>query len=195
MGYKVVVAGATGNVGREMLNILAEREFPVDEIAALASRKSLGTEVTFGDKTLKTKDLDTFDFTGWDIALFAVGSDATKTYAPKAAAAGCVVIDNSSLYRYDPEIPLVVPEVNPEAVDGYKKRYIIANPNCSTAQMVVALKPLHDRARIKRVVVSTYQSVSGAGKAGIDELWDQTKSIYNPVDEKPPVKFTKQIAF
>ncbi|HRV63649.1 MAG TPA: aspartate-semialdehyde dehydrogenase [Albidovulum sp.] len=195
MGYKVVVAGATGNVGREMLNILAEREFPVDEIAALASRKSLGTEVTFGDKTLKTKDLDTFDFTGWDIALFAVGSDATKIYAPKAAAAGCVVIDNSSLYRYDPEIPLVVPEVNPEAVDGYKKRYIIANPNCSTAQMVVALKPLHDRARIKRVVVSTYQSVSGAGKAGIDELWDQTKSIYNPVDEKPPVKFTKQIAF
>ncbi len=153
-----------------------------------------GTEVTFGDKTLKTKDLDTFDFTGWDIAV-AVGSDATKTYAPKAAAAGCVVIDNSSLYRYDPEIPLVVPEVNPEAVDGYKKRYIIANPNCSTAQMVVALKPLHDRARIKRVVVSTYQSVSGAGKAGIDELWDQTKSIYNPVDEKPPVKFTKQIAF
>ena len=195
MGYKVVVAGATGNVGREMLNILAEREFPVDEIAALASRKSLGTEVTFGDKTLKTKDLDTFDFTGWDIALFAVGSDATKIYAPKAAAAGCVVIDNSSLYRYDPEIPLVVPEVNPEAVDGYKKRYIIANPNCSTAQMVVALKPLHDRARIKRVVVSTHQSVSGAGKAGIDELWDQTKSIYNPVDEKPPVKFTKQIAF
>ena len=195
MGYKVVVAGATGNVGREMLNILAEREFPVDEIAALASRKSLGTEVTFGDKTLKTKDLDTFDFTGWDIALFAVGSDATKIYAPKAAAAGCVVIDNSSLYRYDPEIPLVVPEVNPEAVDGYKKRYIIANPNCSTAQMVVALKPLHDRARIKRVVVSTYQSVSGAGKAGIDELWDQTKSIYNPVDDKPPVKFTKQIAF
>ena len=195
MGYRIAVVGATGNVGREMLNILAEREFPVDEIAALASRKSLGTEVTFGDKTLKTKDLDTFDFTGWDIALFAVGSDATKTYAPKAAAAGCVVIDNSSLYRYDPEIPLVVPEVNPEAVDGYKKRYIIANPNCSTAQMVVALKPLHDRARIKRVVVSTYQSVSGAGKAGIDELWDQTKSIYNPVDEKPPVKFTKQIAF
>jgi aspartate-semialdehyde dehydrogenase len=195
MGYKVVVAGATGNVGREMLNILAEREFPVDEIAALASRKSLGTEVSFGDKTLKTKDLDTFDFTGWDIALFAVGSDATKIYAPKAAAAGCVVIDNSSLYRYDPEIPLVVPEVNPEAVDQYKNKMIIANPNCSTAQMVVALKPLHDRAKIKRVVVSTYQSVSGAGKAGIDELWDQTKSIYNPVSEVPPRKFTKQIAF
>ncbi|MEZ5731999.1 MAG: aspartate-semialdehyde dehydrogenase [Paracoccaceae bacterium] len=195
MGYKVVVAGATGNVGREMLNILAEREFPVDEIAALASRKSLGTEVSFGDKTLKTKDLDTFDFTGWDIALFAIGSDATKIYAPKAAAAGCVVIDNSSLYRYDPEIPLVVPEVNPEAVEQYKNKNIIANPNCSTAQMVVALKPLHDRAKIKRVVVSTYQSVSGAGKAGIDELWDQTKSIYNPTDEVPPKKFSKQIAF
>ncbi len=195
MGYKVVVAGATGNVGREMLNILAEREFPVDEIAALASRKSLGTEVSYGDKTLTTKDLDTFDFTGWDIALFAVGSEATKVYAPKAAAAGCVVIDNSSLYRYDPQIPLVVPEVNPEAVDQYKTRNIIANPNCSTAQMVVALKPLHDRARIKRVVVSTYQSVSGAGKEGIDELWDQTKGIYVPGQEKAPKKFTKQIAF
>ncbi|MFZ5749674.1 MAG: aspartate-semialdehyde dehydrogenase [Pseudomonadota bacterium] len=195
MGYKVVVAGATGNVGREMLNILAEREFPVDAIAALASRKSLGTEVSFGDKTLKTQDLDTFDFAGWDIALFAVGSDATKIYAPRAAAAGCVVIDNSSLYRYDPQVPLVVPEVNAEAVDGYTAKNIIANPNCSTAQMVVALKPLHDRARIKRVVVATYQSVSGAGKAGIDELWDQTKSIYNPVSEVPPKKFTKQIAF
>ncbi|MGB7269592.1 MAG: aspartate-semialdehyde dehydrogenase, partial [Albidovulum sp.] len=195
MGYRVVVVGATGNVGREMLNILAEREFPVDEIAALASRKSLGTEISFGDKTLKTKDLDTFDFTGWDIALFAVGSDATKIYAPKAAKSGCVVIDNSSLYRYDPEVPLVVPEVNPEAVEQYTKKMIIANPNCSTAQMVVVLKPLHDRARIKRVVVSTYQSVSGAGKEGIDELWDQTKSIYNPVDDKPAKKFTKQIAF
>ncbi|MEZ5888116.1 MAG: aspartate-semialdehyde dehydrogenase [Paracoccaceae bacterium] len=195
MGYKVVVAGATGNVGREMLNILAEREFPVDEIAALASRKSLGTEVSFGDKTLKTKDLDTFDFTGWDIALFAVGSDATKVYAPKAAAAGCVVIDNSSLYRYDPDVPLIVPEVNADAIEGYRKKNIIANPNCSTAQMVVALKPIHDRARITRVVVATYQSVSGAGKEGIDELWDQTKSIYNPVSEVPPKKFSKQIAF
>ena len=195
MGYRVVVAGATGNVGREMLNILAERQFPVDEIAVLASRKSLGTEVSFGDTTLKTKDLETFDFTGWDIALFAVGSGPTKEHAPRAAKAGCVVIDNSSLYRYDPEIPLVVPEVNPEAVEDYTKKNIIANPNCSTAQMVVALKPLHDRARIKRVVVSTYQSVSGAGKDGIDELWDQTKSIYNPVDDKPAVKFTKQIAF
>jgi len=195
MGYRVVVAGATGNVGREMLNILSERQFPVDEIAVLASRKSLGSEVSFGEKTLTTKDLDTFDFTGWDFALFAVGSDATKKYAPKAAKAGCVVIDNSSLYRYDPDVPLIVPEVNPEAISGYAKKNIIANPNCSTAQMVVALKPLHDRATIKRVVVSTYQSVSGAGKEGIDELWDQTKSIYNPVDNKPPKKFTKQIAF
>ncbi len=195
MGYKVVVVGATGNVGREMLNILAEREFPVDEIAVLASRKSLGTEVSFGDKTLKTKDLDTFDFTGWDMALFAVGSDATKIYAPKAAAVGCVVIDNSSLYRYDPDVPLVVPEVNAAAVDGYAKKNIIANPNCSTAQLVVALKPLHDRAKIKRVVVSTYQSVSGAGKEGMDELWEQTKAVYNPVTEVPPKKFSKQIAF
>ena len=195
MGYKVVIAGATGNVGREMLNILAERQFPVDEIAVLASRRSLGTEVSFGERTLKTEDLDTFDFTGWDMALFAIGSDATKKYAPKAAAAGCVVIDNSSLYRYDAEIPLVVPEVNPEAVEGYAKKNIIANPNCSTAQMVVALKPLHDRARIKRVVVSTYQSVSGAGKEGMDELWEQTKSVYNPVSDVPPKKFQKEIAF
>ncbi len=195
MGYRVVVAGATGNVGREMLNILAERQFPVDEIAALASRKSLGTEVSFGDKTIKTQDLATFDFTGWDIALFAVGSGPTKEYAPKAAAAGCVVIDNSSLYRYDPDIPLIVPEVNPQAVHGYSKKNIIANPNCSTAQMVVALKPLHDRAKIKRVVVSTYQSVSGAGKEGMDELWDQTKAVYNPTADIERKKFTKQIAF
>lgn len=195
MGYNVVVVGATGNVGREMLNILDERAFPIDKIEVLASRRSLGTEVSFGDKTLKTKDLDTFDFTGWDIALFAVGSDATKKYAPVAAKSGCIVIDNSSLYRYDPDVPLIVPEVNPEAIHGYSKKNIIANPNCSTAQMVVALKPLHDRARIKRVVVSTYQSVSGAGKGGADELWDQTKSIYNPTDDKPPKTFTKQIAF
>ena len=195
MGYKVVVVGATGNVGREMLNILAERQFPVDEIAALASRRSLGTEVSFGDQTLKTKDLDQFDFTGWDIALFAIGSDATKQYAPKAAKAGCIVIDNSSLYRYDPDVPLVVPEVNPEAVDGYAKKNIIANPNCSTAQMVVALKPLHDRAKIKRVVVSTYQSVSGSGKEAIDELWDQTKGMYVPGQEKAPKVYPKQIAF
>ena len=195
MGYRVVVAGATGNVGREMLNILAEREFPVDEIAALASRRSLGTEVSFGDRTLKTQDLDAFDFTGWDIALFAIGSDATRKYAPIAAKAGCIVIDNSSLYRYDADVPLIVPEVNPDAIMGYSKKNIIANPNCSTAQMVVALKPLHDRARIKRIVVSTYQSVSGAGKEGMDELWNQTKAIYNPTDNVPPKKFTKQIAF
>ena len=195
MGYRVAVVGATGNVGREMLNILAERQFPVDDIVALASRRSLGTECSFGDTTLKTKDLDTFDFAGWDIALFAIGSDATKTYAPKAAKAGCVVIDNSSLYRYEPDIPLIVPEVNPDAIEGVKNRNIIANPNCSTAQMVVALKPLHDRARIKRVVVSTYQSVSGAGKDGMDELWDQTKGMYVPGQEKDPQKFTKQIAF
>ena len=195
MSYKVVVAGATGNVGREMLNILSEREFPVTKVAALASRRSVGTEVSFGEAILVAKDLDTFDFTGWDIALFAVGSEATKKYAPKAAASGCVVIDNSSLYRYDPDIPLIVPEVNAEAVFRFSKRNIIANPNCSTAQMVVALKPLHDRVPIKRVVVSTYQSVSGAGKGGMDELWDQTKAIYNPTDEKHPEKFTKQIAF
>jgi len=195
MGYKVAVVGATGNVGREMLNILDERAFPIDEIAALASRKSLGSEVSFGEKTLITRDLATFDFTGWDIALFAIGSQATKEFAPKAAAAGCVVIDNSSLYRYDPDVPLIVPEVNADAIMGYSKKNIIANPNCSTAQMVVALKPLHDRARIKRVVVSTYQSVSGAGKEGMDELWDQTKSIYNPVTDVPPNTFQKQIAF
>ncbi len=195
MGYKIVVAGTTGNVGREMLNILAEREFPVDEIAALASRRSLGTEISFGDKTLKTRDLDTFDFTGWDIALFALGSEATKLYAPRAAAAGCVVIDNSSLYRYDPAIPLIVPEVNADAIVGYKNKMIIANPNCSTAQMVVVLKPLHDRARIKRVVVSTYQSVSGAGKEGIDELWDQTKGIYVHGQKVAPRIFPKQVAF
>lgn len=195
MGYKVVVVGATGNVGREMLNILDERQFPVDEIAVLASRKSLGTECSFGDKTLKTKDLDTFDFTGWDIAFFAVGSEATKTYAPIAASQGCIVIDNSSLYRYDPDVPLVVPEVNPEEVEGYAKKNIIANPNCSTAQMVVALKPLHDRARIKRVVVSTYQSVSGTGKDAMDELWNQTKGMFVPGQEVAPSVYPKQIAF
>ena len=194
MGYRVVVVGATGNVGREMLNILAERQFPVDELAVLASRRSLGTEVSFGDKTLTTEDLETFDFTGWDMSLWAVGSAATKEHAPRAAAAGCVVIDNSSLYRYDPDVPLIVPEVNADAIHGYSKKNIIANPNCSTAQMVVALKPLHDRAKIKRVVVSTYQSVSGAGKDGMDELWDQTKAVYNPTAEVEAKKFTKEIA-
>ena len=195
MGYRIAVVGATGNVGREMLNILAEREFPVDDIVALASRKSLGTECSFGDRTLKTEDLDTFDFTGWDIAFFAIGSDATRKYAPIAAAAGCVVIDNSSLYRYDPDVPLIVPEVNPDAVMGYSKKNIIANPNCSTAQMVVALKPLHDRATIKRVVVATYQSVSGTGKEAMDELWTQTKGLYVPGQEVEPKVYPKQIAF
>jgi len=195
MGYRIVVVGATGNVGREMLNILDEREFPVDEIAVLASRRSLGTEVSFGERTLKTDDLDTFDFTGWDMALFAIGSEATAKYAPIAAKAGCVVIDNSSLYRYHPDIPLIVPEVNPEDIGMYKNKNIIANPNCSTAQMVVALKPLHDRATIKRVVVSTYQSVSGGGKEAMDELWMQTKGMYVPGQERDAKIFTKQIAF
>jgi len=195
MSYKVAVVGATGNVGREMLNILAERDFPASEVVALASRKSIGTECSYGDKTLKTKDLDTYDFTGTDIALFAIGSGPTKQYAPLAAKAGCVVIDNSSLYRYDHDIPLIVPEVNPDAIMGYASRNIIANPNCSTAQLVLALKPLHDRARIKRVVVATYQSVSGAGKAAMDELWNQTKGLFIPGQEFPPRKFPKKIAF
>jgi len=196
MGYRVVVVGATGNVGREMLAILAEREFPCDEIAAVASPRSTGTEIEFGDtgRMLKVKNIEHFDFTGWDIALFAAGSGPTKVYAPKAASQGCVVIDNSSLYRMDPDVPLIVPEVNPDAIDGYKARNIIANPNCSTAQMVVALKPLHDAAKIKRVVVSTYQSVSGAGKEGMDELFEQTRGIIVG-DEPTPRKFTKQIAF
>ena len=195
MGYKVVVVGATGNVGREILNILAERHFPIDKIVALASRRSLGTELSFGDEILSTKDLEQFDFSGWDIALFAVGSEATKLHAPRAAKAGCVVIDNSSLYRYDPDVPLIVPEVNADAIFGYSKKNIIANPNCSTAQMVVALKPLHDRATIKRVVVSTYQSVSGSGKDAIDELWNQTKGMYVPGQEVAPKVYPKQIAF
>jgi aspartate-semialdehyde dehydrogenase len=196
MGYRVAVVGATGNVGREMLNILAEREFPCDDIAAVASSRSTGTEIEFGEtgRMLKVKNIEHFDFTGWDIALFAAGSGPTKVYAPKAAGQGCVVIDNSSLYRMDPDVPLVVPEVNPDAIDGYKAKNIIANPNCSTAQMVVALKPLHDAARIKRVVVATYQSTSGAGKAGMDELFEQSRAIFvgDPVENK---KFTKQIAF
>ena len=195
MGYKIAVVGATGNVGREILNILAERHFPIDKIVALASRRSLGTELSFGDEILSTKDLEQFDFSGWDIALFALGSEATKLHAPRAAKAGCVVIDNSSLYRYDPDVPLIVPEVNADAIFGYSKKNIIANPNCSTAQMVVALKPLHDRATIKRVVVSTYQSVSGSGKDAIDELWNQTKGMYVPGQEVAPKVYPKQIAF
>jgi len=196
MGYRVVVAGATGNVGREMLNILAEREFPADEVAALASSRSQGDVIDFGEngKTLTVKNIEHFDWAGWDMALFAIGSEATKKYAPIAAAAGCTVIDNSSLYRMDPDVPLIVPEVNPEAIAGYAKRNIIANPNCSTAQMVVALKPLHDAARIKRVVVATYQSVSGAGKQGMDELFEQSRNIFVG-DPAVPAKFTKQIAF
>ncbi|AMO71713.1 aspartate-semialdehyde dehydrogenase [Sphingorhabdus sp. M41] len=196
MGYKIAVVGATGNVGREMLNVLVEREFPYDEIAAVASSRSQGSEIEIGDtgKMLKVQNIEHFDFSGWDIALFAAGSGPTKEYAPKAAAAGCVVIDNSSLYRMDPDVPLIVPEVNPEAISGYTKRNIIANPNCSTAQMVVALKPLHDAATIKRVVVSTYQSVSGAGKGGMDELFEQSRAIFVG-DPKESHVFTKQIAF
>ena len=196
MGYRVAVVGATGNVGREMLAVLAEREFPIDEITAVASARSTGTEIEFGDtgKLLKCKNIEHFDFTGFDIALFSAGSGPAKEYAPKAASQGCVVIDNSSLYRMDPDVPLIVPEVNPDAIDGYKKRNIIANPNCSTAQMVVALKPLHDAAGIKRVVVSTYQSTSGAGKAGMDELFEQSRAIFVG-DPVVPHKFTKQIAF
>ena len=196
MGYKIVVAGATGNVGREMLNILAEREFPIDQIAVLASQRSQGEKVDFGDtdKQLKVQNIEHFDWAGWDIALFAIGSEATLKYAPIAAAAGCVVIDNSSLYRMDPDVPLIVPEVNPDAIDGYKRKNIIANPNCSTAQLVVALKPLHDYAKITRVVVATYQSVSGAGKDGMDELFEQSRNIFVG-DPAVPTKFTKQIAF
>ena len=196
MGYRVAVVGATGNVGREMLATLAEREFPLAEVAAVASPRSTGTEVEFGDtgKLLKCKNIEHFDFAGYDIALFSAGSGPAKEYAPKAAAAGCVVIDNSSFWRMDPDVPLIVPEVNADAIDGYKRKNIIANPNCSTAQMVVALKPLHDAATIRRVVVSTYQSVSGAGKAGMDELFEESRAIFvgDPVE---PKKFTKQIAF
>src|SRR6187399_1635863 len=196
MGYRVAVVGATGNVGREVLSVLAEREFPMDEVAAVASSRSQGVEVEVGDsgKIVKCQNLEHFDFAGWDIALFAAGSAASRDHAPRAAAAGCVVIDNSSLYRMDPDVPLVVPEVNPDAIDGYKKRMIIANPNCSTAQMVVALKPLHDAAKIKRVVVSTYQSVSGAGKDAMDELFSQTKAVYTN-SELINKKFRKRIAF
>jgi aspartate-semialdehyde dehydrogenase len=195
MGYKVAVVGATGNVGREMLNVLYERQFPVDEVFAIASRRSLGTEVSFGDKTLKCHDLEQFDFSKADFCLMSAGSAGAKEWAPKIGAKGCIVIDNSSCWRYDQDVPLVVPEVNPDAVAGYTKKNIIANPNCSTAQLVVALKPLHDAAKIKRVVVSTYQSVSGAGKDAMDELWQQTKSKYVPGEDFESKKFPKQIAF
>ncbi len=194
MTYKVAVVGATGNVGREMLNILSERKFPVSEVVSLASRKSLGREVSFGDQTLKTKVLEHFDFTGTDIALFSAGSAVSAEWAPQIGAKGCVVIDNSSCFRMDRDVPLIVPEVNESALRGYGEKNIIANPNCSTVQLVLALKPLHDVARIKRVVVATYQSVSGAGNTAMDELWTQTRAIFvnDPVE---PQNFTKQIAF
>jgi aspartate-semialdehyde dehydrogenase len=194
MAYRVAVVGATGNVGQEMLAILDERLFPVSEAFAIASRQSIGREVSFGDRTLKCRDLETFDFSKVDIALFAAGGAVSKEWAPKAARAGAVVIDNSSHFRMDPDVPLIVPEVNAEAVRGFAKKNIIANPNCSTAQLVVALKPLHDAATIRRVVVATYQSTSGKGKAAMDELFTQTKGIY--VNDSPsPSVFTKQIAF
>src|SRR5512139_1010978 len=194
MGYKVAVVGATGNVGREMLDILAERNFPADEVVAVASRRSQGVECSFGDKTLKVKALDHFDFSDVDICLMSAGGAVSKEWSPKIAAQGAVVIDNSSVWRMDPDVPLIVPEVNADAVAGFSKKNIIANPNCSTAQLVVALKPLHDKAKIKRVVVATYQSVSGAGKEAMDELFAQTRSVFvsDPVEAK---KFPKRIAF
>jgi aspartate-semialdehyde dehydrogenase len=194
MGFKVAVVGATGNVGREMLNILEERGFPADEVVALASRRSLGTEVSYGDRTLKAKVLDNYDFSDTDLCIMSAGGAVSKEWSPKIGRQGCIVIDNSSAWRYDSDVPLVVPEVNPDAVAGFTRRNIIANPNCSTAQLVVALKPLHDAATIKRVVVATYQSVSGAGKEGMDELWDQTKGVF-VLGAPDPVKFPKQIAF
>jgi aspartate-semialdehyde dehydrogenase len=195
MGYRVAVVGATGNVGREMMNVLAEREFPADEVFAIASRRSMGQEVSFGERTLRCQDLEQFDFSKVDICLMSAGSSVSKDWSPKIAAKGCVVIDNSSYWRMDMDVPLIVPEVNADAVRGWTKKGIIANPNCSTAQMVVVLKPLHDAAKIKRVVVSTYQSVSGAGKEGMDELWNQTKGKYVPGQEHAAKKFQKEIAF
>ncbi|MCO6386771.1 aspartate-semialdehyde dehydrogenase [Aliihoeflea sp. 40Bstr573] len=194
MGFKIAVVGATGNVGREMLNILEERGFPADEVVALASRRSQGTEVSYGDRTLKVRDLAQYDFSDTDICLMSAGGNVSKEWSPKIGRQGCVVIDNSSAFRYDQDVPLIVPEVNPDAIDGFSRKNIIANPNCSTAQLVVAMKPLHDKATIKRIVVSTYQSVSGAGKEGMDELFTQTRAVFvaDPVEAK---KFTKRIAF
>jgi len=194
MGYKVAVVGATGNVGREILDILAERNFPADEVVAVASRRSHGVECSFGDKTLKVKALDHFDFSDVDICLMSAGGAVSKEWSPKIAAQGAVVIDNSSAWRMDPDVPLIVPEVNADAVTGFTKKNIIANPNCSTAQLVVALKPLHDKAKIKRVVVATYQSVSGAGKDAMDELFSQSKAVFT-LDEVQTKKFPKRIAF
>jgi aspartate-semialdehyde dehydrogenase len=194
MGFKVAVVGATGNVGREMLNILEERGFPADEVVPLASRRSVGTEVSYGDRTLKVKALDTYDFSDTDICVMSAGGNVSKEWSPKIGRQGCVVIDNSSAWRYDADVPLIVPEVNPDAISGFARKNIIANPNCSTAQLVVALKPLHDAATIKRIVVATYQSVSGAGKEGMDELFEQTRAVFvaDPISAK---KFTKRIAF
>ncbi|MCA8928330.1 MAG: aspartate-semialdehyde dehydrogenase [Alphaproteobacteria bacterium] len=194
MGYRIAVAGATGAVGHQIFEALEETGFPVDDIVALASERSVGKEVSFGDKTLKVQDLAKFDFEGWDLGLFSPGGKVSAVHAPRAAAAGCVVIDNTSHFRMEPDIPLVVPEVNREALAGFTNRNIIANPNCSTIQMVVALKPLHDVARIKRVVVATYQAAGGAGQAGMDELYYQTKGIYQ-LEDVEPKKFPKQIAF
>ena len=194
MGYRVAVVGATGNVGREMLSILEELEFPIDEIHAVASRNSIGVEVNFGDKTLKCVAVDDFDFSRIDVVLMSVSGAFSREWASKIGKAGPFVIDNSSAWRMDPDVPLIVPEVNPDHVALARRKNIIANPNCSTAQLVVALKPLHDAARIKRVVVSTYQSVSGAGKAGVDELWNQTKAVF-VLGPTEPKKFPKQIAF
>jgi aspartate-semialdehyde dehydrogenase len=195
MGYKIAVVGATGNVGRQMLNVLAEREFPADEVYAIASRRSLGAEVSYGDRTLKCQDLEQFDFSKADFCLMSAGSTVSKEWSPRITAKSCIVIDNSSAWRYDQDVPLIVPEVNADAIAGYTKKNIIANPNCSTAQLVVVLKPLHDAAGIKRVIVSTYQSVSGAGKDAMDELWNQTKSKYVPGKNYKPKKFTREIAF
>jgi aspartate-semialdehyde dehydrogenase len=194
MGYRVAVVGATGVVGHEMLSILAERQFPADEVVALASRRSQGVEVSYGDRTLKVKALENYDFSDTDICLMSAGGAVSKEWSPRIAAAGAVVIDNSSAWRYDADVPLVVPEVNADAVAGFRRKGIIANPNCSTAQLVVALKPLHDHAKITRVVVSTYQSVSGAGKQAMDELDRQTKAIYSLQDVETK-KFPKRIAF
>jgi len=194
MGYRVAVVGATGNVGREMLNILEEVNFPVDRIHAIASRKSIGVEVSFGEQIVRCEDIEQFDFSRVDLVLMSVSGTFSKQWAARIGAAGPIVIDNSSAWRMDPDVPLVVPEVNPDDVEWADRKNIIANPNCSTAQLVVALKPLHDRARIKRVVVSTYQSVSGAGKEGMDELFDQTKNVF-VLGATPPARFPKQIAF
>lgn len=194
MGYKVAIVGATGNVGREMLTILAERNFAADEVVALASRRSLGVEVSYGDRTLKVKALEHYDFSDTDLCLMSAGGAISKEWSPKIAAQGCVVIDNSSAWRYDPDVPLVVPEVNADAVGDFRKKNIIANPNCSTIQLVVALKPLHEKAGVKRVSVSTYQSVSGAGKEAMDELFSQTRAIFTAGSAETK-KFPKRIAF